>query len=91
MAVDQRKRQRKLARRAKKQKAQRKAIARQNSQGIAGQLRQAASAPILHCLTITDCNTPFGKETGQLFPDTAMPIACNRPAKRECLTDASTM
>jgi hypothetical protein len=42
MAVDQRKRQKKLQKRAAKHKAEKKAIARQRSGGVASILRDAA-------------------------------------------------
>ena len=54
MALDPRKRQRKLEKRRAKQKAERREVARLQSQGLAGQFQQAAAAPVLHCLAATD-------------------------------------
>ena len=51
MAMDSRKRQKKLERRKAKAKAKKKALARQESRGIAPRLDEAAQAPILHCCT----------------------------------------
>jgi hypothetical protein len=49
MAVDPRKRQKKLERRKAKQKAERRELARRESRGIASRLEAASAAPILHC------------------------------------------
>ena len=49
MAIDPRKRQKKLERRKAKQKAERRELARRDSQGMPLQLEQASAAPILHC------------------------------------------
>jgi hypothetical protein len=49
MPVDPRRRQKKLERHKAKQKAERRALARAASQGLAGRLEMTASAPILHC------------------------------------------
>jgi hypothetical protein len=54
MAIDPRKRQKKLERRAAKQKAERRQLAQTASLGIASRLQMAASAPILHCCTTED-------------------------------------
>lgn len=51
MAVDPRKRRKKLERRKAKQKAERRTLAKLNSRGRPAQLRDAATAPILHCGT----------------------------------------
>lgn len=53
MALDPRKRQRKLQKRKAKQKAERRDIARRESRGMAGQLEQASAAPVLHCFATT--------------------------------------
>jgi len=50
MTQDPRKRQRKLEKRKAKQKAERRELARRQSQGLVGQLRSASAAPILHCM-----------------------------------------
>lgn len=50
MAVDPRKRQKKLERQRAKQKAQRREVARHESLGLAYRLEQASHCPILHCL-----------------------------------------
>jgi len=49
MALDPRKRQKKVERRNAKVAAKRKAIARQDGQSVAGQIARTAAAPILHC------------------------------------------
>jgi hypothetical protein len=49
MAVDPRKRQKKLERRKAKAKAERRELARREPQGLPARMRQAAAAPILHC------------------------------------------
>jgi len=54
MAVDQRRRQKKLERRKAKQKAERRELAQRRSQGIAARMELAASAPILHCCRSAD-------------------------------------
>ncbi len=54
MALDPRKRQRKLQRRKAKQKAEHREVARRESRGLAGELQQASAAPILHCFATTD-------------------------------------
>jgi hypothetical protein len=51
MAVDPRKRQRKLERRKAKQRAERRELARRDSGGLPSRLEQASAAPILHCCT----------------------------------------
>jgi hypothetical protein len=48
MAVDPRKRQKKLQRRAARQKAKHRALVREKSKGFAAQLATAAGCPILH-------------------------------------------
>jgi hypothetical protein len=49
MAIDPRKRQKKLERRKAKQKAERRELARRQSRGLPARLREASTAPILHC------------------------------------------
>jgi hypothetical protein len=49
MALDPRKRQKKLERRKAKQKAERRVLARRQSRGLPARLREASTAPILHC------------------------------------------
>lgn len=49
MAMDPRKRQKKLERRKAKQRAERREWARRQSEGISARLLRASSAPILHC------------------------------------------
>jgi hypothetical protein len=49
MAVDQRRRQKKLERKKAKQKAQRRELARRESRGLAARLEDASAAPVLHC------------------------------------------
>jgi hypothetical protein len=49
MAIDPRKRQKKLERRKAKQETQRRELARRDSQGISLRLEQASAAPVLHC------------------------------------------
>ena len=49
MAVDLRKRQKKLEHMRRKQKAERRELARRQPQGMGDRLLAAASAPILHC------------------------------------------
>lgn len=50
MAVDPRKRQKKLDRRKAKQKAERRQLARTESRGMTAQMEEASAAPILHCV-----------------------------------------
>ena len=49
MAMDPRKRQKKLEKQKAKKKAERRAIARRESRGFAPQFQAAANSPILHC------------------------------------------
>jgi hypothetical protein len=49
MAIDPRKRQKKLERRKAKAKAERRELARRESQGLPPQLQRASTAPVLHC------------------------------------------
>jgi hypothetical protein len=51
MAIDPRKRQKKLERRKAKQRAERRELARRDSGGLASRLQQVFAAPILHCCT----------------------------------------
>jgi len=51
MALDPRKRQKKIERRNAKHAARKKAIARQNAAGPVTRIERAAAAPILHCCT----------------------------------------
>jgi hypothetical protein len=51
MALDPRKRQKKVERRNAKQMSKKRAIARQEGLSVAGQIARAAQAPILHCCT----------------------------------------
>lgn len=51
MAIDPRKRQKKLQRRKAKNKAKNQALARQDAHGPAARIERAAAAPILHCCT----------------------------------------
>jgi len=59
MGVDTRKRQKKLEKQKAKKKAERKELARRESQGMPGRLQAAAAAPILHC-----CHTSVLWEQG---------------------------
>jgi hypothetical protein len=54
MALDQRRRQKKLQKRNAKQKAAKKEIARQRSGGLPSMLQHAAHAPIVDCLMARD-------------------------------------
>lgn len=54
MAVDPRKRQKKLERKRAKQKAKRRELARRQQAGIAGKLQYAARFPVLHSLAAAD-------------------------------------
>lgn len=54
MAVDPRKRQKKLERRNAKAKAERRELARRQSEGLPVRMRHAFSAPILHCSIMTE-------------------------------------
>jgi hypothetical protein len=54
MAVNDRKRQKKLERQKAKRKAERRELARRESGGLPARLAQAASAPILHCCTTSE-------------------------------------
>jgi len=49
MAIDPRRRQKKLERRRAKQKAERRELARREAGGLPARLARAAAAPILHC------------------------------------------
>ena len=51
MAMDSRKRQKKLERRKAKEKAKKKALVRQDPRNVAVRIERAAVAPILHCCT----------------------------------------
>ena len=51
MAVDPRKRQKKVERRKLKHEAKKKALARHNAAGPATRIERASGAPILHCCT----------------------------------------
>lgn len=53
MAVDQRRRQKKLERQKAKQKAQRRELARRESRGLTARLEDASAAPVLHCCIAT--------------------------------------
>ncbi len=54
MAIDPRKRQKKLERRKAKQKQQRRELAHRQPQGLSAQLEQAATAPVLHCCVMAN-------------------------------------
>jgi hypothetical protein len=54
MAQDPRKRQKKIERRHAKEKSQRRELARRESGGVPARLREASTAPILHCLMLAD-------------------------------------
>jgi len=54
MAVDPRKRQKKVERRKAKQKTERRELARLDSGSLSSRLEQASAAPILHCCTTAD-------------------------------------
>jgi hypothetical protein len=54
MAIDPRKRQKKLERRKAKLKAERRELARRESQGLPSRIQQASTAPILHCCVSTE-------------------------------------
>lgn len=49
MTTDQKRRQKKLAKKSAKRKAKQHTIAKKSSLGLAAQLHQASTAPILHC------------------------------------------
>jgi len=49
MAINPRKRQKKLERRKAKEKAERRELARRESPGLPSRIQQASAAPILHC------------------------------------------
>ncbi len=51
MAIDPRKRQKKLQRRKAKKKAKNQALARRDVHDLAARIERAAAAPILHCCT----------------------------------------
>jgi hypothetical protein len=51
MAMDPRKRQKKLERRKAKEKARHKELAKRNPQDMASRIERAVTAPILHCCT----------------------------------------
>ena len=53
MAIDPRKRQKKLERQKAKKKAERRELARREAVGLAVRIERASTAPILHC-----CSTP---------------------------------
>jgi hypothetical protein len=57
MAIDQRKRQKKLERRKAKQKAERRQLAQRQPSGLAAQFEQAAKAPVLHCCMMENIRT----------------------------------
>ncbi len=62
MAIDPRKRQKKLERRKGKQTAERRELARRESRGLAARLEDAAAAPILDCCASPDLwNTGIGE------------------------------
>jgi hypothetical protein len=54
MAVDTRKRQKKLERKRAKEKAKRRELARQNAGGMATRLEAASATPIRHCCAMSD-------------------------------------
>jgi len=54
MALDPRRRQKKLERRRAKQRAKQREKARRRAEGIAGELRYAARFPVLHCCATAD-------------------------------------
>ena len=54
MAIDPRKRQKKLERRKAKQKAERRELARRDAGGLAMLFQRASSAPIVHCCAADD-------------------------------------
>ena len=54
MAVDPRKRQKKLERKKAKQKAERRDLARREPQGMALRLASAARYPVLHCCMVSE-------------------------------------
>ena len=61
MAIDPRKRQKKLERRKAKQRAERRELARRESRGLAARLEDAAAAPVLDCCASADLwNTGIG-------------------------------
>jgi hypothetical protein len=49
MAIDPRKRQKKLEKRKAKQMTERRELARRNAGGLPARIRQASTAPVLHC------------------------------------------
>lgn len=53
MAVDQRRRQKKLERQKAKQRAERRELARRESRGLAARLEDASAAPVLRCCIAT--------------------------------------
>ena len=56
MAIDPRKRQKKLERKRSKVKAQQKALASRDPRDLAVRIEKAVDAPILHCCTTDDLN-----------------------------------
>ncbi len=70
MAINPQKRQKKLEKRKAKQKAEQRQLARRNEGGLPAKLKQAATAPILHCCT-TD--TLWDKGMGQVLVSRQLP------------------
>ncbi len=54
MAIDPRKRQKKIERRKAKQQAERRQLARREAGGFPARLMAASSCPILHCCASSD-------------------------------------
>jgi hypothetical protein len=70
MAIDPRKRQKKLEKRKAKQKAERRESAGRDSSSISARLRQAASAPILHCCATEEL---WSRGMGQVLVSRTLP------------------
>ncbi len=70
MAMDLRKRQRKLEKQKTKKKAEKRAIARRQAQGMAARLQDAACDPILHCCMFEDL---WRKGIGQVLISRSLP------------------
>jgi hypothetical protein len=70
MAIDPRKRQKKLERRKAKQKAEKRQLARLKPQGLAARFEQASEAPFLHCCVSAEIWTAG---IGQVFVSRQLP------------------
>jgi hypothetical protein len=70
MAVDARKRQKKLERQRAKKKAERRELARLSAGGLPARLREASAAPVLHCGTTASI---WDKGIGQVLISRHLP------------------